>query len=131
MRRLELPVLLLVEAEDHLRPLDHDRPPDQIRVLHHERDRLLLRPRQRALLEHRAARADELEKPFRVDMLFEELTRRWLPVDVDLVDVDACRIQKTSGILAGRSRRLRIERRLRHSRRIIEIADFRRQISDC
>ena len=36
--------------------------------------------------------------------------------------VDACRVQKTSGILAGRSRRLRVERRLRHNRRIIEIA---------
>src|SRR5205807_9569828 len=35
-------------------------------------------------------------------------------------DLDVGRIQKTSGILAGRSRRLRVERRFRHPHRIIE-----------
>ena len=130
MRRSEFPVLLLVEAEDDLRPLDHDRPPDQVGVLHHQRDGLLLRRRQRPLLEHRAARADEVEEPFGVDVRLQELPRRRLPVDVDLVDVNAGRVQKTSGILAGRSRRFRVERRSDHGRSIIDIADFRRQISD-
>ena len=130
MRRSECAVLLLVEAEDHLRPLDHDRPPDQIGIRHHQRDRLLLRRRQWPLLEHRAAGADEIEESIGVDVPLEKLPRRRLLVDVDLVDVDACRIQKTSGILAGRSRRFGVERRLRHSRSIMDMADFRRQISD-
>ena len=123
MRRSECAVLLLVEAEDHPRSLDHDRPADQVGILHHEVDRLLLRRGKRPLLEHRAARAHEIEKPCRVDMAFEELPRWRLLVDIDLVDLDACRIQKTSGILAGRSRRFGVERRLRHSRRIMETAD--------
>ena len=123
MRRSECAVLLLVEAEDHLRPLDHDRPPDQVRVIQHQRDRLLLRLRQRPLLEHRATRADEIEEALRVDVLLEELTRGRFLVDVDLVDRDACRIQKTSGILAGRSGGFGIESRRRHPRRIIETAD--------
>jgi hypothetical protein len=131
MRSSELPVLILVEAENYFRPLDHDRPPDQVRVVHHQRDRLLFRLRQRALLEDRTARADEIEKPARIDVFLEELACRRLLVDIDLVDVDASRIQKTSGILAGRSRRFGVEGRLRHKHTIIEIADFRRQISDC
>ena len=114
MRRSEFAVLVLVEAEDHLRPLDHDRPSDEVRVLHHQRDRFLLRPGQRPLLEHRAARADEIEEALRIDVLLQELTRGRFLVDVDLRDVDAGRIQKTSGILAGRSRRFRVERRLGH-----------------
>ena len=123
MRRLEFPVLLLVEAEDDLRPRDHDRPPDQIWVLHHQRDRLLLRRRQRPLLEHRAARADEIEKSLGVDVLFEETARGRFLVDVELLDVDAGRIQKTSGILAGCSSGFGIERRLGHRDKIIELAD--------
>ena len=115
MRRSELAVLLLVEAEDHLRPLDHDRPPNQVRVLHHQRDRLFLRFRQRPLLEHRAARADEIEEALGVDVLLEELAGGRFRVDVNLADRDACRIQKTSGILAGRSGGFRVERRLGHS----------------
>ena len=123
MRRLELGVLVLVAAEDDLRPLDHDRPPDEVWVLQHHRDCLLLRLRQRPLLEHRAARADVVEEAVGVDVLLEELARRRLLVDVDLVDLDALRIQKTSGILAGRSGRFGVERRLRHRDKIIEIAD--------
>ena len=123
MRRLERAVLILVEAEDRLPPLDDDRPPDEVRVLHHHRDGFLLRLWQRPLLEYRAARADEIEKPLGVDVVLQELTRGRLLVDVDLRDVDAGRIQKTSGIPAGRSRRFRVERRLGHSRRIMEIRD--------
>jgi hypothetical protein len=61
-------------------------------------------------------------------VLLEERPRWRLLVDVDLVDVDACRIQKTSGILAGRSRGFRVEGRPRHGDKIIEIADCRLQI---
>ena len=121
MRRLEFAVLLLVEAEDDLRPLDHDRPPYQVRVLHHQSDCFLLRSGQRPPLEYGAPRAHEVEKPLRVDVLLEELTRRRFLVDVDLLDVDACRVQKTSGVLAGRSRRFRVEGRLRHKDKIVEI----------
>ena len=119
MRRSELSVSVLVEAEDHLRPLDHDRPPDEVGVFHHHRDRLLLRLRQRPLLEHRAARADVVEEAVGVDVLLEELARRRLLVDVDLVDVDLVLVQKTSGVLAGRSSGLRIEGRFRHGSTII------------
>ena len=130
MRRLEFPVLLLVEAEDDLRPLDHDRPANQVGVLHHQRDRFLLRLRQRPTLEDRAARADEIEKALGVDVFLEELARGRFLVDIELVDVDARRIQKTSGILAGRSGGFRVEDRSRHNGRIMENADCRLQISD-
>ena len=120
MRRSELGVLVLVEAEDHLRPFDHDRPPDEVGVFQHHRDRLLLRLRQPALLEHRAAGADVVEEAIGVDMLLEELARRRFLVDVDLIDVDLALVQKTSGALAGRSGRLRIKRRFRHGNTIIE-----------
>ena len=112
--------MILVESEDYLRPFDHDRPPDQVGVLHHHRDGFLFRFRQRPLLEHRASRAHEIKKAIRVDVLLEELARRRLLVDVDLVDLDALRIQKTSGILAGRSGGFRIEGRYRHGDKIIE-----------
>jgi len=52
-------------------------------------------------------------------VLLEELARRRLLVDVDLVDVDLLLVQKTSGVLAGRSRGLGIERRLGHGSTII------------
>ena len=117
---LELGVLVLVEAEDDLRPLDHDRPPDEVWVLQHHRDCLLLRLRQRPLLEHRAAGADVVEEALSVDVLLEELARWRLLVDVDLIHVDPALVQKTSGVFAGRSGRLRIEGRFRHSHTIIE-----------
>ena len=126
MRSSEFGVTLLVEAEDDLRPLDQDRPPDQVGILHQQGDGFLLRLRQRPLLEYGTPRAHEIEKPLRVDVRLEELTRGRFPVDVDLVDVDPCRIQKTSGILAGRSRRFRVEGRSRHDSRIVEV-----QISEC
>ena len=130
IRRLEFPVLLLVEAENDLRPLDHDRPPNQVGVVHHQRDGFLFRLRQRPLLEHRAARADEIEKPLGVDVLFEELARGRFLVDVELLNVDAGRIQKTSGIPAGRSGRFRVEGRSRHRDKLhrdcrFQKADFR------
>ena len=126
MRRSELGVIVLVESEDHLRPVHDNRPPDQIGVLHHQIDRFLLRLRERAFLEDRAARAHEIEKALRIDVLFEKLPGWRLLVDVDLRDVYACVVQKTSGVLAGRSRRLRVKRRPWHHRRIIEIT---RQVS--
>ena len=114
---------LLVKAENHLRPGDQNRPFDQVRLLAHQFDRFLFGLGQWPFLEHRAASAHEIEEMLRVDVLLEELTRGRLLVDVELVDVDAGRIQKTSGILAGRSRRFRVERRFRHARRIMETAD--------
>jgi hypothetical protein len=133
MRRLEFAVLFLVEAENDAGSLDHDGTPDQVGVFHHQGDRLLLRFRQRPLLEHRAARADEIKEPIAVDVPLEELPRGRFLVDVDLVDIQACRIQKTSGVFAGGSGGLGIERRLGHGGRIIEklqIADCRLQIAD-
>ena len=116
--------MLLVEAERDLRALDQDRPPDQVRVLHHQIDRFLLRLRQSPLLEHRASRAHEIEEAARVDVLLEEFARRRILVDVDLLNVDTCLVQKTSGVLAGGSGRLRVESRLGHRRRIIEVAEI-------
>ena len=116
-----LRVCLFVEPEHDLRALDEDRPADEIRILHHQRDRVLLRLRQRPLLEDRAPRAHEIEEPARVDVLFEELPRRRCLVDIDLVDVESFCVQKTSGVLAGRSGEFRIEGRFRHTGRIMEI----------
>jgi hypothetical protein len=63
-------------------------------------------------------------------VLFEELARGRFLVDVELLDVDAGRIQKTSGILAGRSGGFRVERRSRHNGRIMEMQIADLQISD-
>jgi hypothetical protein len=123
MRTLELAVQVLVEAEYHFAAPDQNRPPNQVRVLDHEVDRFIFGLRQRPLLPDRASRADEVEKAGRVDVLFEEIPRGWLLVDVELVNVNAGLVQKTSGILACGSRWLRIEGWLRHERRIIEITE--------
>jgi hypothetical protein len=48
----------------------------------------------------------------RVDVTLQELARWWLLVDVDLLNVDARCVQKTSGIFASRSGGLRVERGL-------------------
>ena len=85
IRRLEFRVTLLVEPEDDPGAFDQDGTPNQVRVLHHQRDRFLFRRGQRAFLEHRTARADEIEEPFSVDVLLEELARRRFLVDVELV----------------------------------------------
>src|SRR5579872_4477616 len=66
---------ILVEAKRHLRPTHENRPPDEVRIVQHEVDRFLLRLRQGPLLEHRAARAHEVEEAVLVDMLLEELAR--------------------------------------------------------
>ena len=121
IRRSELGVLLLVEPERHLRSFDEDRPADQVRIVHHEIDRFFLRFRQRAFFPHRAARAHEIEEVTRVDVLFQEFARRRLLIDVDLVDIDLARVQKTSGVLARGSGGLRVKGRLRH----IELQDSR------
>ena len=115
-RTLELAVRVLVEPEDHLRALDQNRSADEIWILHHQVDGFLLRPGQRTFLPHRTARADVVQEAFPVDMLLEPLARGWLLVDVDLADLDVCRVQKTSGVLAGRSRGLGVEGRLGHGR---------------
>jgi hypothetical protein len=67
----------------------------------------------------------------RLDVLLEELARRRFFVDVELGDVDALGVQKTSGVLARRSGGLPVESRFRHHCRIIEIADGRVEISGC
>jgi hypothetical protein len=110
----------LIEAEDYLRALDQDRAADQIRIRHHQLDRFLLRFRQRPLLEDRTARADVVEKVIRLDVLLEKLARGRLLVDVDLLNLDAVRIQKTSGVLARGSGGFRVKGRLRHAGRIVE-----------
>ena len=120
MRRLEFAVTVLVEAENDLRPLDHDRPPDQVGVLDHHRDRLLLRLRQRPFLEHRTARAHIVEEVIRLDVFLEELARRRFLVDVHLLNRNRARIQKTSGVFARGSGGLRVEGRFRHAGRIVE-----------
>jgi hypothetical protein len=84
-------------------------------LLHHEVDRLLLRPGQGPLLEHGTAGADEIQKPFRVDVPFEERAIGRIAVDVAFFDVDAELVQITSGIAAGRSSRFPVKRRLRHA----------------
>src|SRR5438067_2220568 len=121
MRRSELVVLLPVEPEDYSRALDQNRPANQVRVLHHQVDRFLLRLRQRALFPHRAARAHVVEEAPRVDVFLEELARRRLLVDVHLADVHAGRVQKTSGVLARGSGGLPEERRFRHASRIVKV----------
>ena len=110
----ELFICLAIEAEDHLAIADQDRPADQIRLLHHQIDRFLLRLRQRPLLEHRAARADEIEEVLLVDVSLEERTIGRIGVDVDLRGFDVMLLQKTSGIAAGRSRRLPVKSDTRH-----------------
>jgi hypothetical protein len=51
----------------------------------------------------------------RVDMLLQELAGWGVPIDVDLLDIEAFLGQKTSGVLTGRSGRLRIEDRFGHA----------------
>jgi hypothetical protein len=108
-------VLVLVEPEDQLRAPDEDRALDQVRLLHHEVDRLFLRRRQGPLLEHGTAGAHELQKPLRVDVPFEERAIGRIAIDVAFFDVDAELVQITSGIAAGRSSRLPVKRGLRHA----------------
>ena len=108
-------VLVLVESEDDLRPFDEDRPADQVRVLHHHVDGLLLRLRQRPFLEDGTPQAHEVEEAPGVDVLLEERAVGRFLVDVDLIDLNPVRVQKTSGILAGRSSGLGVESRLGHS----------------
>src|SRR5262245_61972691 len=121
MRRSELVVLLLIEAEDDATALDEDRPANQVWVLHHQIDRFLLRFRQRPLFEHRAPRAHEVEKSIGLDVALEKLACGRFLVDIELLHVHACCVQKTSGIFAGRSRRLPVEGWLRHAGRILEM----------
>ena len=110
----KLGVSVLVEPEDHVRAAHEHRPPDQVRLLDHQVDGFFLRSRQRALLEHRAARADEVEETVGVDMLLQEGPVRRGFVDVDRFDVDTLFIQETPGVLAGRSGGFGVEGRLRH-----------------
>jgi len=76
---------------------------------HHQVDRFLLGPWQRALLEDRAARADEVEKAVGVDVFLEKRAVRRIPVDVAFFDVDLQLLQKTSGVSARGSRGLEEE----------------------
>jgi hypothetical protein len=108
--------VVLVEAEYDFRSFDQNRALDHVGVLDHQIDGFLLGSRQRSLFEDRAALADEIEKMFGVDMALEEFPRRWLAVDVELVNLNAGPLQKTSGVAAGRSTRLPIKGRFRHRR---------------
>jgi hypothetical protein len=49
-------------------------------------------------------------------VLLEKRSIRRIPVDVAFFDVDLLLLQKTSGVSAGRSRRLEIEDGFRHDR---------------
>ena len=106
--------MTLVEAEGDLRTTDQDRAADEIRLLHHEIDRLSLRLRQRTLFEYRAAPADEVQDVVVADVFLEEGAIWRTLVDVALLDLDSLLLQKTSGVAAGGSRGLPIEDRLRH-----------------
>jgi hypothetical protein len=106
--------LILVEAEDRLAPANEDRAADQVRLLHHEIDRLFLRPWQWPLLEHRTAGADEVEKPVSIDVALEKRAIGRIAIDVVLFDADVLLLQKTSGVAARRSRRFPVEDGLRH-----------------
>jgi hypothetical protein len=108
-------VLGFVEPECDLGSPDKNGPSYQIGILQHQIDRFLLGLRQRALLENRAPRADEIEEPLRVDVGFQERPTRRRLVDVDLFDLDAVLVQETPGVLARGSRRLGIERGLCHA----------------
>ena len=96
-------VFRFVEAKDDLRASDEDGPLDQVGLLHHQVDCFLLRFRQRPRLEHRAARAHEIQEAVGLDVLLEKRAVRRVLVDVALLDLDALLIQKTSGVTAGRS----------------------------
>jgi hypothetical protein len=112
--RSELLVGVLVEPECHPRAAHEDRPLDEVRLLHHQVDRFLLRLRERPLLEDRASRADEIQEPIGVDVLLEEGAIGRIAVDVPLLDVPVALLQKTSGVAARRSGRFPVEERLRH-----------------
>ena len=107
-------VRLLVEAERHRRAAHENRPLDEVRLIHHQIDRLFLGPWQRPLLEHRAARADEIEEVVFVDVLLEERAVRRILVDVAFFDVDVVLFQITSGVAAGRSGGFPVEGWFRH-----------------
>jgi hypothetical protein len=109
-----LRVLRFVEAKRYLRSADEDRPFDEIRLLHHQVDRFLLRLRQRPGLEDRTAPADEVEEVRLVDVTLQKRPVGRILVDVTFFDVDLLLLQKTSGVAAGRSRRLPVEDRFRH-----------------
>jgi hypothetical protein len=89
-----------VEAERHLPALDQNRPAYQVRLLHHQINRFLLRSRQRPLLEDGASPADEIQKARRVDVFLEKSAGRRILVDVVFFDVDLVLLQKTSGVAA-------------------------------
>jgi hypothetical protein len=116
MRKSELGVVILVEAEDCFRAFDEDRSPDQVGILHHQINGFLLGTRQRSFLENRASLADEIEKMVGVDMALEEFPGRRFAVDIELVNFNAGLLQKTSGVAAGRSTRFPVESRFRHRR---------------
>ena len=111
---LQLRVGILVESKGDRRPLDQDRPADQVGVFHHQIDGLVLRFGQRPFLEDGAPRAHEVEKPLAVDVLLEEGPVRGGLVDVDLLDVDLLLVQETPGVLAGGSGGFGVEGRFRH-----------------
>jgi hypothetical protein len=104
----------LVESEDGPVARDQNRPLDEIRLLEHQGDGFPLRGRQRALLEYRAPSAQVVEKVVGIHVMLEERARRWLPVDVPLLDIDATLGQTTSGVPARRSGRLPVEDGLGH-----------------
>jgi hypothetical protein len=83
-------------------------------LLQHQVDRFLFRARERPLLEHGAAGADEIEEPVGIDVLLEEGPIRRIPVDVAFFDVYRVLLQKTSGVAARRSGGLPVEHRPGH-----------------
>src|SRR6476661_6191097 len=89
-------VACLVEPEDHLGTADQDRTLDEVRLLHHQIDRFLLRSRQRLPPEYRASSAHELQESILVDVPLEERTAGRLAVDVVFLDLDVLLRQKPS-----------------------------------
>jgi hypothetical protein len=111
-----VPVLLLVEPEQNLRPEHENGSLDQVGLFHHQVYRLLLRAGQGAMFEDGTARAHEIEKAIGIDVPLEKRTIGWIAVDVPLFDLNTKLVQITSGIAARRSGRFPVKRRLQHAR---------------
>src|SRR5262249_44100479 len=64
-------------------------------------------------------------------VLLEELARRRIPVDIDLVYVHACVVQKTSGVFARRSGRLGVKGGLHRNHDIFNVRESAIQSEIC
>ena len=71
-------------------------------------------------------------RPFSITLVFPALDTPAFGTALELANVGAGCLQKTSGVLAGGSRGLPVEGRLGHHRRIIEMAELQNgRIAEC